>query len=796
MRNIKTLLLLFSILCFGTEALAYDVYIDSIYYNINIEKKTAEVTYLTTYSGNNERAYKGDVIIPSYITLPDKEGNDNYGGNYTVTSIGYKAFQHCSRLTSVIIPNSVTSIGSYAFSCCYGLTSITIPNSVTWIGEYAFAACYELTSISIPNSVTWIGEYAFLNCSKLTSVSIPNSVTSIGDYAFSGCSGLASITIPNFVTSIGNRAFERCSSLASINIPNSVTSIGDCAFKSCSSLTSITIPNSVTNIGNGAFRDCSSLTSITIPNSMTSIGIGAFSNCSNLKSVEFPSSIKSIGANAFEKCGITSIYLPNCDVNEHIFGSEYDSYKQLENVYCYPNVYGILSDKYPKTLMGGSIFGVRSNKVTQTTVNLQLYEKTASAKAPEGWPTYSIKEKAIEIYLGNKYIVEEDGTAHITGLAPNKAYTVYAKIKYDNGSIYNGYYYNYRTIYTQSMKTDFKDVSCGPTTIIATGKYTLIDAHISETYFEIGKGGYNLKRFDGDNLDINGLDPNSSYYIVYHVKTTEGSDEYVSKTITTPQLELTTLQPKCVSSSCAIVAATTNIGESETNVGFQWKKFDAPASLKPSEGYAAIYGGQLEGYIKNLQATSYYNVRAFYKSTDGQYFYGDWVTFDPSDFSYFEPTVHTYDVTDVTASTAKVKGYVLAGTDNITEQGFEYRPMGSGTNRAQAVRVAAAEEQAGDDVFTVFATGQVMTAELRNLKPETTYVCRAFVKTVNGTTYGEEQTFTTGSDVTGIAGVEADAEAPTVEGYYDMSGRKIDTPKRGVNIIRYTDGTARKVFVK
>lgn len=700
MRNIKTLLLLFSILCFGTEALAYDVYIDGIFYNINKSKKTARVTYRSYNTYENSSAYKGDVVIPSFITISDN-GNDEI---YTVASIEEYAFYSCDGLKSVTIANSVTNIGKYAFFDCKYLTSITIPNTVTYIGKYAFASCKYLPSI--------------------------------------------------------------------------------------------TLPNLVTNIDEGTFGGCSSLASFIIPNSVTSIGPNAFNGCSNLKSIDLPLTITSIGSGAFASSGITSIYLPDCKVDEYLFGSDYREYSTLKDVYCYPKAYNTLYSGYHKRLIGGPVYQMYYD-ATQTTLSLRLYETKPTVDVPDGWPTCSVKEASIEFNKKgygsyDKYIITGNERAEITGLVPNKEYTAYFNIIYDDDYTYRGN----RTVKTNGLTPTIKNLACGPTAVVSTGGYKLRDAHISETYFEIGKGGYNLKRFDGDNLDINGLEPNSSYYIAYHVKTTEGSDEYVSKTITTPQLELTTLQPKCVSSSCAIVAATTNIGESETNVGFQWKKFDAPASLKPSEGYAAIYGGQLEGYIKNLQATSYYNVRAFYKSADGQYFYGDWVTFDPSDFSYFEPTVHTYDVTDVTASTVKVKGYVLAGTDNITEQGFEYRPMGSGAGRAQAVRVAAAEEQAGDDVFTVFATGQVMTAELRNLKPETTYVCRAFVKTVNGTTYGEEQTFTTDFDVTGIAGVEADAEAPTVEGYYDMSGRKIDTPKRGVNIIRYTDGTARKVFVK
>ena len=117
-----------------------------------------------------------EIHIPSQI---------QYGKyTYEVTSIGKWAFDECSKLTSITIPNSVMSIGSCVFSDCSSLTSITIPNSVMSIGNSAFAWCEGLTSISIPNSVTSIGWEAFNGCSSLKSIKIPKGLTNIGVDAF------------------------------------------------------------------------------------------------------------------------------------------------------------------------------------------------------------------------------------------------------------------------------------------------------------------------------------------------------------------------------------------------------------------------------------------------------------------------------------------------------------------------------------------------------------------------------------------------------------------------------------
>ena len=322
--------------------------------------------------GYTELMYELSSTEDSYVFMGGLSGSGNvviqseYNG-LPVTGIGASAFNGCSGLTGVTIPDSVTSIGDSAFSGCSSLTSVTIPDSVTSIGGWAFYGCTSLTDVTVLGNVTNIGYTPFYNCpvekatiSAFISSYIPKNAIkevvftsgdTIPEEAFRESRELTTVIISNSVTSIGERAFMNCEKLVNVIFEENsqLESIEKGAFSQCYALTSITIPQSVTSMALGAFYNCNNLerveiydlaawcnisfetsesnplyyadhlylsgeeiTKLVIPEGVTAISDHAFNRYSSLTSVTIPDSVTSIGNDTFWGCsGLTSVTIGN-----------------------------------------------------------------------------------------------------------------------------------------------------------------------------------------------------------------------------------------------------------------------------------------------------------------------------------------------------------------------------------------------------------------------------------------------------------------------------------------------------
>ena len=214
----------------------------------------------------------------------------------TVTVIISNAFEDCSQITSVSIPNTVYAIGKFAFSWCNKMTSIEIPDSVTSIGYQAFSYCGSLKTIYIPKSAG-LDSHALWNCYSLENIYVDENhggLASIDGNLFSKDGKRlvqyaigkkdTSYSIPNGVTSIANHAF--CSSkLEEIIIPSSVISIEKYAF-AYSKIKSIILPDGLSLIDEGVFCR-SNLNSIVIGKNVSAIKDYAFSENNNLIQIYF-----------------------------------------------------------------------------------------------------------------------------------------------------------------------------------------------------------------------------------------------------------------------------------------------------------------------------------------------------------------------------------------------------------------------------------------------------------------------------------------------------------------------------
>ena len=152
------------------------------------ESKTGVIIY--KYIGTSE-----NVVIPAEIEgLPVRSLSAVFSEDGSLESGVFEG----SNIKSIVFPNTVFSIGYNTCKDCTALTSVTFAENseLTQIALSAFEGCTALKEIALPNTVTKIQARAFYGCSALTEVDLPDELLKIGGNAFSECTALKKITIP------------------------------------------------------------------------------------------------------------------------------------------------------------------------------------------------------------------------------------------------------------------------------------------------------------------------------------------------------------------------------------------------------------------------------------------------------------------------------------------------------------------------------------------------------------------------------------------------------------------------
>ena len=311
---------------------------------IDDDKKLVEVITSTIEQHNLE------IIIPETV--------EYNGNNYTVTSIGPRAFFEgiFAKKTAIItMPNSITTVNDSAFYSD-GITIKNIPDNIKYIGYAGFCFSQLPKGIeALPESIEYIGGSAFSGCDLSNLKTLPSKISVINEFTFSQ-SKIENLSLGEKIDSIMPNAFHS-SGLKSISLPASLVFIGDSAFMGCNSLKSITvddknklfsakdnvlfnkdqsklvvypgakseemysIPSTVKEIGNSAFIQNNILTEVFFPESLEIIGDYAFANASNLSTAIMPLSIKHLGKGIFRTCyKLESTRIPEVDeISDQLF---------------------------------------------------------------------------------------------------------------------------------------------------------------------------------------------------------------------------------------------------------------------------------------------------------------------------------------------------------------------------------------------------------------------------------------------------------------------------------------------
>lgn len=766
----------------------------------------------------------------------------------SVNYIGEGAFRNCKSLLSINLPEGLTLLNSDLFEGCEQLSDIQIPSTVTTIKSGAFNDCKALKTITLPASLSAFGNQPYMvksifsGCSGLKSILVEASnkyFESDGTALYNKAkdtlicfpAGVTSVVIPQSVKTIGKKAFCSCDSLQNIMFEDGVSDlvIEQQAFENCKNINKLVITSGIKEAKYQAFNEAHIKKLVITTTHPESFYDYYLLRGNTIETIYAPASdisiIKSLKSSTL--IPLDAIYVPS-DITT---GSRSIVFKLVQNEEL-SELDDLPANTYPCVKIGNTEIEADENGryVLAGLDPGQAFTFTISAKNSLGnmvGSAYSFTKKtaslfkSFTLYSGQTYVAssnirlnvdpemeqpdecrfvygpsytkscdlkysDEVQSIKLTGFWPSTTVTLkYQELKGGRVTYSKEYY-----IMTEGMGLSAEFGKITPTSYTMTGSR-------NKTYHdaEVVDEGWTLDRETitqhGSTLHVTGCEPESYVNAGYAVMVKNGSETKLyyyspSQSMQLPALTLETVtEAKATSNTVALICATTNIDDEEANTGFEWRRYDAPDLVPSSKANCPVVDGVMTGALRNLSASTYYKFRPFYKAESGKTWYGEWSAFGTADaYVYFDPTVRTYAAVCHDENSATVSGFIIAGSDDIKEQGFEYWKR----DDAYATTKHATATTDDNTHQTVVATGQRMSAVLQNLEPNTTYIVRAYVTTEHGTTYGEEQIFSTPYS-TAIGEVELD------EAYSDHLAAKVT--KVGNNDLHLAIcGTARPVAIR
>lgn len=247
-----------------------------------------------TITGTEDVEYVADDSVTDTVWYDNQADGLIYFGTAFIIVKG--------TISNVVLNDDVTGIAAEAFVKSSEVTSI--PETIKYIGEKAFQQCTNLTTINLPNLIS-CGDRAFQACTNLETILLGDN-TDMGDGIFELCSNAKYVSLP--YSGLLSTLFYETPDLVSYTFMEGPTEVYRKMFKDLTTLEEVTFSSTIETIGAQAFRGCSSLKEVTFPTTLYTVGALSFAECTSLESVtfEYEAGLSDVGN--FKFYGVANIY--------------------------------------------------------------------------------------------------------------------------------------------------------------------------------------------------------------------------------------------------------------------------------------------------------------------------------------------------------------------------------------------------------------------------------------------------------------------------------------------------------